>query len=136
MTLRYPVFWLLLYSSIVVLTEASFAEPILEEVIVTAERRDASLQQTPIAITTFSPAQIEASNIDNIQDISAYTPGLLMGNSSGVSTPEVYIRGVGTNDFSIASDTSVGFYIDDVYIGREAGEVVNLFDTTQLSNIL
>lgn len=132
---RFPYVASALYL-LVLISAATLAEnttPLqIEEILVTAERSQSKLQETPISISVFSAENIQASRIDNALDLALYTPGLVMGNSSGTSTPEIYIRGVGTNDFSIGADISVGFYLDDVYIGRESGVFFELFDIERI----
>lgn len=100
----------------------------LEDVIVTAERRETDAQKTPISITTFTAEEIDELNITGVADVVLRTPGLTIGNTANMSFPELYMRGIGTKEFSVASDLSIGFYVDDVYIGRAATMVSELFD--------
>ena len=87
---------------------------LLEEVIVTAQKREENLQDIPIAITAFSGAKLEALGIDSIQDLGAVTPGLTTSNSAGFNV--VFLRGIGTDAFLPGADTSVPFYIDGVQL--------------------
>src|SRR6056297_2285005 len=75
----------------------------LEEVIVTAQKRQVSLQDAPVAVSAFSSDQIQAFNFFNSQDISAQTPNLYMAPSGGGNplSPQVYIRGQGQNAINI-----------------------------------
>jgi iron complex outermembrane recepter protein len=104
----------------------------LEDVIVTAERRETSIQKTPITISTFSSKEIEDLNINYVPDIAQRVPGLTVGNSSNFSAPDIYLRGVGTRDFTIGGDLSIGFYVDDVYIGRSGDVFVDMFDLERI----
>ena len=126
------------FSSLVAVPQLEAAEKstiednTLEVLIVTAERRETDLQKTPIAITAFTAEDLEQSNITKIPDLVMYTPGLTIGNTGNSSFPEIYLRGVGTRDPSVASDLSVGFYVDDVYIGRGISMLVDLFDLERI----
>ncbi len=104
----------------------------LETIIVTAEKRPNDAQKTPISLTTFTEKLITSTNIDEITDIALRTPGLTIGNNSNTSAPELYIRGVGTRAFSTASDTSIGIYVDDIYISRAGALFFDLFDLEQI----
>ena len=90
-------------------------------IIVSARRRDETLQETPIAISAFSAETLEDRQILQTQDLERITPsmqfkpaGQLSGNSSA---SVVFIRGVGQLDPTAAVDPGVGVYIDEVYVG-------------------
>ena len=104
----------------------------LEPITVTAEKRPAELQKTPISVLAFTSDTIENSGIIAIQELALQSPGLVIGNSSNTSTPEIFIRGIGTTDISPGSDASVGLYVDDVYIGRDKGMFFELFDLERI----
>jgi len=89
----------------------------IEEVIVTAQRREQSLQDVPIAISAFSEARLKESGIGYVTDLMAYTPGLT-GARQGVGVTQFAIRGVSSNSFGVGGDNSVGIFVDDVYAGR------------------
>ena len=104
----------------------------LEEVVVTARKREESLQDTPIAISAFSAAALERQQIGSTEDLDQIAPNLqfasygpLTGNNSAA---QVYIRGIGQSDGSSGVDPGVGLYIDDVYMGRSVGGVLDFRD--------
>jgi iron complex outermembrane receptor protein len=108
----------------------------LEEVVVTARKREESLQDTPIAISAFSAAALERQQITSTEDLDQVAPNLqfasygpLTGNNSAA---QVYIRGIGQSDGSSGVDPGVGLYIDDVYMGRSVGGVLDFRD---ISNV-
>lgn len=111
---------------------SSYATNYLEDVTVTAERRETDLQKTPISISTFSSQEIEELNIEHMPDLALRVPGLTMANSSNFTAPDIYLRGVGTRDFTVGADLSIGFYIDDVYIGRSGNVFVDMFDLERI----
>lgn len=108
----------------------------LEEVVVTARKREESLQDTPIAISAFSAAALERQQITSTEDLDQVAPNLqfasygpLTGNNSAA---QVYIRGIGQSDGSSGVDPGVGLYIDDVYMGRSVGGVLDFRDVSNV----
>lgn len=91
-------------------------EAVLEEIVVTAEKREASLQDVPIAIAAVSGEAIERLAIDDIMDLYVQTPGLSFSRAGGEA--QVYIRGVGTDAFGVTIDPSVAMHMDGVYLAR------------------
>ena len=107
--------------------DASAGEPALEEIIVTAERRAENLQSVALAITAFSGEDLREQGIFDIKGITERTPGFSMGEFNPGQT-QLYIRGIGSNEDGAAGDQSVVVFIDEVYIGRAAGQDIDLFD--------
>lgn len=101
--------------------------PYLQEITVTAQKKAQSIQDVPIAISAFSADQIEAANITNHDQLAALTPGLFFGKFSE-SRPQIYIRGIGSRQFSVGSEGSVGVFIDEVYMGRFSSGLSGLSD--------
>jgi iron complex outermembrane recepter protein len=108
----------------------------LEEVVVTARKREESLQDTPIAISAFSAAALERQQITSTEDLDQVAPNLqfasygpLTGNNSAA---QVYIRGIGQSDGSSGVDPGVGLYIDEVYMGRSVGGVLDFRDVSNV----
>ena len=88
----------------------------LEEIVVTAQKRAENLQDTPIAITALTGESLAELNRDDIASIAAQTPSLAYSEAGGES--QIYIRGVGSNLFSVGADPSVATNLDGVYLGR------------------
>jgi iron complex outermembrane recepter protein len=94
----------------------------LEEIIVTAERREASLQDTPISALAFGADQLEKFDIDDLGDIQHRVPNLYMRQfPNSQASLRTYMRGVGNNDVGMSTDPSVGVYIDGIYVARSIG---------------
>ncbi|HQY71586.1 MAG TPA: TonB-dependent receptor, partial [Pseudomonadales bacterium] len=94
----------------------------LEEVIVTAERREASLQDTPISVLAFGADMLEKLNVDDLGDIQFSVPNLFMRQfPNSQASLRTYMRGVGNNDVGMSTDPSVGVYIDGIYMARSIG---------------
>ena len=102
----------------------------LEEVIVTARKREESLQDTPISITAFSASTLDEANMVDLRDIGKYTPGMSF-TSYGMGSSEagaIFLRGIGQSDHMVTTDPGVGLYIDGVYVGRNQGAALDLLD--------
>jgi iron complex outermembrane recepter protein len=85
----------------------------LEEIVVTAQKREESVQRVPIAIAAYQVDRLEALGIANSANLAAITPGVTIDNIVGYA--EVYIRGIG-NDLTQGVDSSVALHLDGVYI--------------------
>ena len=105
----------------------------LEEVIVTAERRQSSVQETPVAVSAYTAEMMETLQIENTLDLIHVVPNLFGGNNTGLGTATMYfLRGQG-NDESIATfDPAVGTYVDDVYVTRQNANNFSLFDVERI----
>ncbi|MDA5194420.1 TonB-dependent receptor [Govanella unica] len=99
----------------------------LEEITVTAQRRAESLQSVPLSITAFSSEDLHRQGIVDIKAITERTPGFTMGVFNA-GQPQLYIRGIGSNDRGASGDQSVIVFVDEVYLGRAAGSDMDLFD--------
>lgn len=103
-----------------------------QEIVVTARRREESLQDTPVAVTVLSAQALERQQIIGTTDLDQVAPnlqftsyGTLTGNNSAA---QVFIRGIGQTDATAAVDPGVGIYIDDVYMGRSVGGAMEFRD--------
>lgn len=102
---------------------------VLEEVVVTAQKRAQSLQDVGIAVTAFSGNQLEQLGYDNAQQITAMSPGVTTIQPNGPSSFFTSIRGVGQNDFSgDHQESPVAVYIDEAYVSAASGAGFQLFD--------
>lgn len=99
----------------------------IEEIVVTAQRRAESMQTVAIAVSAFSGEDLDARRIDGLGSLASRTPGFAIGEFMP-SQPQVYIRGIGSNDDGPGSDPSTAVFLDEVYVGRAAGWTANLFD--------
>ena len=108
----------------------------LEEVVVTARRREESLQDTPVSITAFSGAALEARHIERLDGLAAATPNLVIdpsANFSGSSAAaSVFIRGIGQVDFTLTTEPGVGIYLDGVYVATSIGSILDLVDVERV----
>ena len=105
-------------------------ENVLEEIIVTAEKREASIQDTALAITAVSGELLENGGLDEIEDLSLDVPSLVFSRAGGEA--QLYIRGVGTNLFGIGQDSSVAVHQDGVYQGRAQMGLTQFLDVERV----
>jgi iron complex outermembrane receptor protein len=102
---------------------------LMEEVTVTARKREESIQNVPISVSAFSGEQIDALKVRSLQDLSVSMPNVAMddiGTTRGVAN--FSIRGLGINSSIPGIDPTVGVFIDGVYLGQNAGTVIDMFD--------
>lgn len=99
----------------------------LEEVIVTATKRQESVQDVPLAITAISGDFIRDTNLDDVKDLVSLTPGVT-GNSKDSFIDAISIRGIRTQDFGVGGDPSAAFFKNNLYEGRNGAVVTSLFD--------
>ena len=104
----------------------------LEEIIVTAQKREQSMQEVPIAITAFSSDTIDKLAAEDISDLSIFTPGMTAGSGT---QPGFKIRGIQTSDFGVGTDPAVGVYVDGVYVAR-SGAAVTAFSDVERVEVL
>jgi iron complex outermembrane recepter protein len=111
---------------------ASTTSTLMEEITVTARRREENIQDTPISIAAFSAAALEARGVERADDLARIVPNLIFQQNPGAggsaSNAAVFIRGVGQSDFIPTVDPGVGLYVDGVYVARSVGSLLDLVD--------
>ena len=103
---------------------------VLEEVVVTAQKREESLQDVGIAITALSADRLIDAQVSNVQDLQGMAPGLTLGESFGFA--QIMIRGVGTDNPFAGGDPSVAMHVDGVVIGQSSAQLGPLFDIQRI----
>ncbi|MAC34289.1 MAG: hypothetical protein CME38_11915 [Haliea sp.] len=101
----------------------------LEEVIVTAQKREENLQQVPLSISAISAAELEMRNIESLGDLNAIAPNVMFRDNPGarlIST--LSIRGSTTGQPAIWLDSPVGLYLNGIYLGKTQGSVFDVVD--------
>jgi iron complex outermembrane receptor protein len=105
----------------------------LEEIIVTAQKREQSIQDIPIAVSAFDKASIERQRIKKVTDISLYAPNVeVVDTPTNTTAATIAIRGASQINPAITWENSVGIYIDGVFIGKNLGAV---FDVVELERV-
>jgi len=103
------------------------------DIVVTARRREESLQDVPIAVTAYSGEILERQGAIDITDIGDTTPNVTIENSRATnSTLTAFIRGIGQQDPVGGFEQGVGLYLDDVYLNRPQGSVLDIYDVERI----
>ncbi|MEH6548401.1 MAG: TonB-dependent receptor [Pseudomonadales bacterium] len=105
----------------------------LEEVIVTAEKREQSLQDVPISLAVFDTKALQTLRIFGIEDLSGKVPNMTVNPfNTDPSSVRLFIRGIGQNDVQLTQDPSVALYMDGVYVGTSIGSSLEMTDLEQV----
>jgi iron complex outermembrane receptor protein len=102
-------------------------------IVVTARRRTEILQDVPIAVTAYSAEQLERQGALDITDVGDTTPNVTLETSRGTNTTlTAFIRGVGQQDPVAGFEQGVGLYLDDVYLNRPQGALLDIYDVERI----
>ncbi|WP_417449828.1 TonB-dependent receptor [Kordiimonas sp.] len=114
-------------------TQAAEADATIETVVVTARRRGESMLNVPIAMSTRSGEQLDLSGATDITALQRTTPNLTLQVSRGTnSTLTTFVRGIGQQDPLWGFEPGVGLYVDDVYIARPQGAILDILDVERI----
>jgi iron complex outermembrane recepter protein len=111
---------------------ASRAQEALDEIVVTAQKREQNLQDVPVAIDAFSGAALQAAGVVQPVDLASMTPNLSTKNAVGNTMPIFTLRGIGLNDFATNGTQPVGVYLDEVYLANNSELSFQLMDMQQV----
>jgi iron complex outermembrane receptor protein len=105
-------------------------EGVLEEIIVTAQKREESLQDVPISVATTSGEKLNAmfSGGEDVLALSGRVPGLYAESSNGRAAPRFYLRGLGNIDFDLGASQPVSYIMDEVVMENVVLKSFPLFD--------
>ena len=102
---------------------------IVEEVVVTAQKREQNIQEVGSSVTAFSGDQYRELGFENAASVAAQTPNFTFGQPAGEGTvTTLSIRGVGLNEYADSAEGAVAMYVDEVYQGTLAAQGVSMFD--------
>ncbi|NOZ66128.1 MAG: TonB-dependent receptor [Alphaproteobacteria bacterium] len=104
-------------------------EVFLEEIMVTAQKRESNIQDTPLSISAMSGDMMAKVGIRNIEDLQFFVPGITVTNDSMAI---VNIRGIGTSAFGVATDPSSTIYFDGIYQPRPTTGYQDMFDVERI----
>ncbi|HWW26089.1 MAG TPA: TonB-dependent receptor [Caulobacter sp.] len=105
----------------------------VDELVVTARRREETLKDVPIAVSAFSAETLERQAANDITTLSQTTPNITVQTARGSNSTLIsYIRGIGQQDPLWGFEPGVGLYVDDVYIYRPQGAVLDVFDISRI----
>ncbi|WP_195908658.1 TonB-dependent receptor [Novosphingobium sp. Gsoil 351] len=105
----------------------------LNDIIVTAQRREQSLQDVPVAVSAFTAADLTAKQIDTTLDLARLVPNMVGTSNVGIGSANTYfIRGLGNTESIATFDPPVGTYVDDIYISRQNANNFSFFDVERI----
>ena len=105
----------------------------LTEIIVTAQKRAAPLQDVPVAVTAFTGDAIRSSNLDALTGLRGLVPGMTISRSgAALNTPQISLRGISLQDPNRAVESGIGFTIDGVPLAFQRGTLLDAFDIERL----
>ena len=102
------------------------APTVLEEVVVTAEKRATNLQNTAMSVSAISGDEMALRQIDDISSLALSVPNVNFGETTG--NARIAIRGIGFDNISLGNEGRVAFHVDDVYLSRPAAALTSFFD--------
>ena len=124
---------LLLAAPATATAQSSGAEAALDEITVTARRREESLQDVPVAVTAISGEKLVDLGAADISELQGLAPNLSIYPGRNQSTTlTAFVRGIGQADPLWGVDPGVGLYIDDVYLARPQGALLDVFDVERV----
>ena len=103
----------------------------LEEVVITAQKRQQSLQDVPLSVSAFTGDMLKDGRMADIRGIVDFTPGF-SGKTEDGFTDALAMRGIATNDFGIGGDPSVAMFVDGIWSGRTGGVMTSMFDVERV----
>ncbi len=105
----------------------------LDEIAVTAQRREEQPQKIPLTLTVISGAALDRMQVKRLDDVKFSTPNLVIEQNTGTSSgAKIIMRGVGTDESMFTNDPAIALYIDDVYIPRQNGSMFDLYDVERI----
>jgi iron complex outermembrane receptor protein len=119
---------LVLALSLSTLLSGTAVAQVLEEVTVTAQKREQSLQDVGIAVTAFTGDQLEALGIEESYQVAAFTPNVHIGGSMAGQNSQFTIRGVSQNDYNDIVEAPNAVYVDEGYVAIAQGQTFALYD--------
>ncbi len=105
---------------------------VLDEVVVTAQKRKETLQEVPVSITALPADVLESLNVTNVNNLQSAVPNILILNVGSPNTVTAYIRAIGTANAVFSQDPAIGLYLDDVYLTRSLGANRAFFDVERV----
>ncbi|MEA2463269.1 MAG: iron complex outerrane recepter protein [Acidobacteriota bacterium] len=108
-------------------------EPLSEEIVVTARKREENVQDVPVAVTVVTSDELEEAATADISELQGQVPNLAIYQGRNQSTTlTAFLRGIGQADPLWGVDPGVGLYIDDVYVARPQGALLDVYDVARI----
>ena len=110
------------------LPTVALADGVLEEVVVTAQKRTQNLQDVPVAVSAFTGEQLRAAGVRDMFELASIAPSLRVTQSQSSSNTSFGIRGIFTSTQNFGLESSVGLYVDGIYRSRQGSMINNMID--------
>ena len=107
-------------------------EALLEEIVVTGTKRDTSMQETPLAVTTLTEDALKKTFVNDITGVANLSPNVLLTKQPGFNAVAGGIRGTGSTSILVTQDTSVGITVDDFVISSVQSQFLEMYDVDQV----
>ena len=120
-----------LFASSGLVSAPAVGQNVIEEIVVTARKRAENLQDVPAAVSAFGAEELEERGIDSLDEIGRLTPNMTINETNGLISGalQVYIRSIGNDP---GFDQGVGIYVDDVYLNRTSGSLLDVYDVERI----
>ena len=102
------------------------------EIVVTANKREARLQDVPMSISALSGDVLRDRGVTNALDLNNLSPSLRVTSGDAAANPKIFIRGAGLSDFNPSSSSGVGIYVDGVYVGSPLAQLSGFYDIARI----
>lgn len=102
----------------------------IEEIIITAQKRETNIQDTPVAISAFGSEKLEHSGIQSVSDLASHVPSLQFSNFGNIVF--MALRGIGMENATAGGDPGVAYHMDGVYLGRPSATMANFWDVERM----
>ncbi|MDG2047277.1 MAG: TonB-dependent receptor [Halioglobus sp.] len=106
----------------------TLADGMLEEVVVTAQKRSQNLQDVPVAVSAFTGEQLREAGVRDMFELASIAPSLRVTQSQSSSNTSFGIRGIFTSTQNFGLESSVGLYVDGIYRARQGSMINNMID--------
>ena len=108
------------------------AESFLEEIVVTAQKREQSMSDVSLSVSAFTGETMRALNFREPRDLTAMVANMDIKGTQGDINPAVTIRGIGLNNFNANNNPTVGIYVDEVFLSSAAMMTLMMLDVDRL----
>ena len=122
---------LLLAPTSALIPSTTYAQDAIDEIIVTARKRAEDLQDVPAAVSAYGTDELRDRGVDHITEVARLTPNVTINETNGLiaGAIQVFIRGIGNDP---GFDQGVGIYVDDVYLNRTGGALLDVYDVERI----
>ncbi|WP_339703807.1 TonB-dependent receptor [uncultured Sphingosinicella sp.] len=104
----------------------------IADIVITAQRRSESLQDVPLAVSALDSERIKEAGFKDVEDLTSTVPNLNISALWGSSSPKIFMRGIGNNNFNQTAESKVAVYLDQVYLSAPSGQLFQMYDLERI----